>query len=371
MSTPTALQFLLPALESLGEQSLLRVPAAPLPARERSFCSNDYLGVVHGDAGTDAPFGAGASRMVRGNWSAHARLEETLARWVRRQRALVFTSGYACNVGALAALLGPEDLVVSDALNHASLIDGMRLSRAQIRVVPHLDLEATAAALVGPARRKWVVTESYFGMDADSPDLGALRSICNAKGAALYVDEAHALGVLGPEGRGLCATATGDDGADVVVGTLGKAVGAQGAFVAGCTALYEFLWNRARSHVFSTGLSPRVATAAAEVVETLAEADLRDRVISRARQLREGMIALGLEPLGYGHVVPLIVGSAPRAMAAQAQLAERGFHVPAIRPPTVPPNTARLRFTVSAAHQGADIDALLDALQEVRGCFAS
>jgi len=309
--------------------------------------------------------------MVRGNWNAHVRLEDTLAEWVQRPRALVFTSGYACNVGALAALLGPEDVVVSDALNHASLIDGMRLSRAQIRVVPHLDLKATAAALVGPARRKWVVTESYFGMDADSPDLGALRSICNAEGAALYVDEAHALGVLGPQGRGLCAAATGVDAADVVVGTLGKAVGAQGAFVAGCAALYDFLWNRARSHVFSTGLSPRVAAAAAEVVQTFAQADARERVLLRARQLREGMVALGLRPLGYGHVVPLIVGSAARAMAAQAQLAQRGFHVPAIRPPTVPPDTARLRFTVSAAHQSADIDALLDALHEVRACFAS
>jgi 8-amino-7-oxononanoate synthase len=366
MSTPPALQFLLPALDALRAESLLRTPATPLPGPERSFCSNDYLGVVHGQDHADAPFGAAASRMVRGNWDAHAALEHALAQWVRRERALAFTSGYAANVGSLAALLGPEDLVVSDALNHASLIDGMRLSRAKVQVVPHLDLAATRHALGSPARRKWVVTESYFGMDADSPDLAELRRACDAHGAALYVDEAHAVGVLGPEGRGLCAAAAGNDAADIVVGTLGKALGAQGAFVAGCNALYDFLWNRARSHVFSTGLSPRVASAATRVLGTLGSGERRHDVLARAQQLREGMMAMGL-----GHIVPLVVGSAAKALEAQARLSERGFHVPAIRPPTVPPNTARLRFTASAAHTSADIEALLSALHEVRTCFAS
>jgi 8-amino-7-oxononanoate synthase len=155
------------------------------------------------------------------------------------------------------------------------------------------------------------------------------------------------------------------------LGTLGKALGAQGAFVAGCNALYDFLWNRARSHVFSTGLSPRVASAATRVLGTLGSGERRHDVLARAQQLREGMMAMGLRPLGYGHIVPLVVGSAAKALEAQARLSERGFHVPAIRPPTVPPNTARLRFTASAAHTSADIEALLSALHEVRTCFAS
>ena len=361
--TPPSLAFLDDALADARAKDLFRERAHPGPSLI-SFCSNDYLGLAQQTPPLEHA-GAGASRLVDGDRAIHARLEDACAALVRQPAALVFTSGYTANVGLVSALAGPDDLLVSDALNHASLIDGSRLSRARIRVVPHLDVDAVDRALAeGPWRRAFVLTESYFSMDADSPDLPALRRVCDRHGAALVVDEAHALGVLGPEGAGLCV-GTGVQ-ADAVVGTFGKAFGAGGAFVAGCPSLVSWLWNRARSFVFSTGLSPAVAAAALQGMTTAAaEPDRRERTLAAATQLRRGLESCGAHPLGTGHVVPWVLGDAGGALAMSRALAERGFDVRAIRPPTVPAGTARLRFTLSANHGNADIQRVVQSVRAI------
>jgi 8-amino-7-oxononanoate synthase len=293
----------------------------------------------------------------------HRALEQALAAWLQTDGALLFTSGYAANLGAISCLARPGDLVVSDELNHASVIDGCRLSRARIVVVPHLDLRAVDAALASRSeQRAWVVTESYFSMDADTPDLAGLRMVSSTRGAALYVDEAHALGVFGPDGRGLCAQAGVVP--DVLVGTLGKSLGAAGAFVAGSSALLSWLWNRARSFVFSTGLSPAVASVARMNLErTHAHPHFRERLSTNVAAMRSGMGRLGLRPLGFGPIIPLVIGEAGRAVGAAAELRRRGVHVQAVRPPTVPAGSSRIRLTVTAAHTDDEIAGALGALE--------
>src|SRR6185369_8021158 len=273
-------------------------PARPIPAERLQLCSNDYLGYAADpwpEAG-EAPSGAGASRLVTGNHAEHERAEATLAEWLGGEAALLFSSGYAANVGVLSSLAGPGDVIVSDGLNHASIIDGCRLSGATVRVVPHLAARAVEAALIEAkgARRRWVVTESYFSMDGDTPDLAGLRAICDAHDAALLVDEAHAIGVFGPRGRGLCAEA--GIAPDVLVGTGGKALGLHGAFVVGSAPLRRWLWNRARSFVFSTGVSPSLASALASRAHRVAADDpARARLAALSMRLRTGLAELGIQ----------------------------------------------------------------------------
>jgi 8-amino-7-oxononanoate synthase len=362
-------KFLEDELEALRAQNLLRVPAVPPDAL--ILCSNDYLGFaadsreLRAVAGSPPPSGAGASRLISGHHAEHAALEAALAAWVGLPAALVFSSGYAANVGTLAALCGEDDVIVSDALNHASIIDGSRLSRARVAVVPHLDAAAVDAALAAPARRKFVVTESYFSMDGDSPDLPRLRAICDAHGAALIVDEAHALGVFGPTGAGSCRAVGVVP--DVLIGTLGKAVGMQGAFVAGSAALASWLWNRARSFVFSTGIAPWLAAAlrlrVARVIAADAERARLAAIVARVRSAfseRPG----GPAPIApsHGPIMPWLCGTPERALALRDQLLARGVFVQAIRPPTVPTGTSRLRITLHARLSDADIDRLLAAI---------
>jgi 8-amino-7-oxononanoate synthase len=371
---PPALEHLSAALDELESHGLRRVRPRPRLASDLSFCSNDYLGLAAsgvGEARAVAPTGAGASRLVSGERQAHLDLEQDLAAWLQVPSALVFSSGYAANVGTIAALARPGDLVVSDAYNHASIIDGCRLSRARIVVTPHLDLGAMERALrdargSGDERggQAWVVTESYFSMDADSPDLVALRALASRFDAALVVDEAHALGVLGPDGRGLCAAAGVVP--DVILGTFGKAFGHAGAFAAGCHELTDWLWNRARSFVFSTGMSPQVAEGARVALAfSVAHPELRDRVRAAAHALRTGLRALDANVLGYGHILPWVVGDPLAASRLADALQGAGVHVQAIRPPTVPAGAARLRMTVTAGHELADIDRALSALRQI------
>lgn len=361
-SDPLAhLQAALGELEAAG---LLRT--TPRPASEGpvpSFCTNDYLGMA-GSTAEPAPGGAGASRLIAGEHELHAALERDVAEWLGLPAALLFASGYAANLGALAALAQRGDRIISDALNHASLIDGARLSDAEVVVVPHLKTEAVADALARPVEgRAWVVTESYFSMDADGPDLGRLRELCHRAHAALFVDEAHALGVLGPRGRGRCAEAGVT--ADVLVGTFGKAFGAGGAFVAGNETLRSWLWNRARSFVFSTGLSPVVAaTARRNLARARSDGSMRERVLQNAARLRSGLVALGIAPIGEGPIVPWVIGAPEAATAIAADLQARGHHVVAVRPPTVPQGTSRLRLAVTARHTPEQIDDLLDAIRQ-------
>jgi 8-amino-7-oxononanoate synthase len=359
--TPSALRFLDRAIEDAARHKLLRDRPPPTADVHRSFCSNDYLALAHRPPPLRAS-GSGASRLVAGERLEHFLLEEAAAQWVDLPSALVFTSGYAANVGLLSSLASPQDLIVSDALNHASLVDGARLSRARVAVVPHLDLAAVERALVDRGRgHAFVVTESYFSMDADSPDLRALRDLCDAHDAALIVDEAHALGVLGRDGRGLCFEAGVRP--DALVGTFGKAFGAAGAFVAGCPSLTTWLWNRARTFVFSTGLSPAVAAAAHQGLETArAEPWRRERVLASAARLRHGFFELGLRVLGFGHVIPWVVGEPAAAVTVASAIRAAGIDIRAIRPPSVRPGTARLRFTVTAAHDPTDIERAVRAV---------
>ena len=351
------------ALLALEADGLRRTPPAATDGDTRSFCSNDYLGLARAHVVTSAPTGAGASRLIAGERQAHQEMERAFASWLAVEACLAFTSGYAANVGALSALAAPGDLIVSDALNHASIIDGARLSRARVAIVPHNDLAAVGRALSERTeRRAWVAIESYFSMDADGPDLRALRKLCDEHGAALYLDEAHALGVLGPEGRGRAAEV--DVVPDVLVGTLGKSFGSQGAFVAGSHLLRDWLWNRARSFVFSTGLAPTAAAVAQQALEeSIRTPTLRTHVLAMAERLRRGLTALDLRPIGFAHVVPVIVGSTDRAIALSRWLAAEGLVIPPVRPPTVPSGTARLRLTVTARHTAADVDHALDVFR--------
>ncbi|WP_437277806.1 8-amino-7-oxononanoate synthase [Sorangium sp. So ce375] len=365
-----ALRHLQDELSEMERAGLLRTPpAAAAPAGMLVLCSNDYLGY----AGLPLPSelasasGAGASRLVSGNHEAHLMAEREIAAWLEMEAALLFSSGYAANVGAVAALARPGDVIVSDALNHASLIDGCRLSGATIEVVRHLDAEAVESALVRArgARRRWVVTESLFSMDGDTPDLPHLRELCDRHDAALVVDEAHALGVCGPRGTGLCAEAGVRP--DVLIGTLGKSLGLHGAFVAGSSTLRTYLWNRARSFVYSTGISPMVALASVDRVRRAAADDAaRARLTRVARRLRSGLQALGapLLPGSSGPILPWVLKSPGAAVEMSQRLAGAGVLVQAIRPPTVPAGTSRLRITASAALSETDVERALAGFRE-------
>jgi 8-amino-7-oxononanoate synthase len=365
------LSFLRAELDGLEQRGLLRT--RPAPGDALVLCSNDYLGFASepfdhtSPASAEVPSGAGASRLVSGEHVAHATLEQALARWVGLEAALLFSSGYAANVGLIPALAEEPDVIVSDALNHASIIDACRLSRARVIVTPHLDVAAVEGALAMSAstRRRFVVTESYFSMDADAPSLGALRKVCDAHGAALIVDEAHALGVFGEGGRGRSWLERVVP--DVLVGTLGKAVGLQGAFVAGSHELESWLWNRARSFVFSTGSGPALAAAAVARVERVITDDAgRARLDELAARLRSALLAMGapLTP-STGPIVPIVVGDARRAVALRDLLLEAGVYVQAIRPPTVPEKTSRLRITLHAKLTDEELDRAIVALRRV------
>ena len=346
-----------------------------------SFCSNDYLGLADHPALLAAAaasaarngFGASASRLISGDLPAHRELEQALAGFFGRQAALVFPTGYQTNIGVLTALAGPDDVIVSDALNHASIIDGCRLSRSRIAVYPHRDSDAAARLLneARPARRRFLVTESLFSMDGDDAPLGQLAEAAKSHDAILIVDEAHAVGVLGPRGRGLCAAAGVVP--DVLIGTLGKALATAGGFAAGSRVLRDLLVNRARSFIFTTALPPPVAAAALAALQIVdsPEGDRR-RALLRAHADRLSPQLAALRPSGFetgvcaaagSPIQPYVVGTDADAVALSAVLAERRIFVPAIRPPTVPVGSARLRITLSASHAPADVDRLLTALR--------
>jgi 8-amino-7-oxononanoate synthase len=332
-----------------------------------NFASNDYLGLAvdarlaAAAAHAEATYGvgAGASRLISGHTAVTASLEGALAAWLRRPACRLFNSGYAANTGLLPSLAGVGDVIFSDERNHASLIDGCRLSRARVEVYRHNDvddLRRRMAATVG--RRRFVVTESLFSMDGDPAPLDDLVAVAHGGGAAMIVDDAHALGVLGPAGAGL-APATP---ADIVVGTLGKSLGSAGAFVAGPTALAELLWNRARPLVFSTGMTIGAQAAALAAVAIAQGEEGRQRRATLAELRLRLAGALGLAD-GVGAIVPIVLGADAAAVSASAALEQRGFWVPAIRPPTVAEGTARLRVTLSALHSSAQVEALAAALR--------
>ncbi|MEX2448726.1 MAG: 8-amino-7-oxononanoate synthase [Solirubrobacterales bacterium] len=330
------------------------------------LCSNDYLGLADRaevrDAAAQAALrwgaGAGASRLISGNMEPHRRLEERLAAFKGYDSALLFGSGYLANVGAISALAGRGEVVFSDELNHASIVDGCRLAGAETFVYRHGDVEHLAWGLKqGSGRAALIVTDGVFSMDGDVAPLAELASLARRHGCRLMVDEAHATGALGPGGRGSVAAAGLSGEVDLVVGTLGKALGSYGAYVCAAAELREYLLNTARSFVFSTALPPPVLAAALAAVELLeAEPQMVRRLNANAAVLREGLEAEGLAPGGArSQIVPLEVGDAGVTMALCERLLERGVFAQGIRPPTVPPGTSRLRFSVMATHEPAEL----------------
>lgn len=337
-----------------------------------NFSSNDYLGLAAdkaiirhtSEALERHGVGTGASRLVVGDTEAHHALEERLARWYEAESALLFNTGYACNVGVLQTLAGKGDVVFSDALNHASIIDGCRLSRAKVVIYPHSDVEALAELMAAhPGRRRIVVTDAVFSMDGDRAPLVRLSELCRKEAAALVVDEAHAVGVLGRRGAGLCEALDLGGTVDVRIGTLGKALGSQGAYAIVSKPLRELLVHRARSLVFSTALPAAWCAAAELAVERVSlDARLRGALMRNIGLFSEGLRKLGFPAEPNSAVFSVILGAPEVAVAASKALRERGLLVKAIRPPAVPEGTSRLRFALSAAHTGEHIDQALSAL---------
>ena len=353
-----------------------------------AFCNNDYLGLaqhpalkaaVH--AAVDAyGVGAGASPMVSGHSAANAALEHELAAAVQLPRALYFYAGYATNASIVPALVGAGDAVFSDALNHACLIDGARLSRAELFRYPHADLAQLGRQLAAStARRKLVLSDAVFSMDGTLAPIPALLALCETHDALLLLDDAHGFGVLGPQGRGALAAAglVGERASPRVLymATLGKALGVAGAFVAGPNRLLEWLLQTTRSYTYATAAPPLLAEAVRAGLQVVLgeEGDQRRQHLQRlVALLREGLAPgadAHIDAAGWRlmpsitAIQPLVVGDNTAALALMASLRERGLWVPAIRPPTVPAGTARLRISLSAAHPRAAVGRLLDALR--------
>ena len=345
-----------------------------------AFCSNDYLGLANHprivQAAVEAALrygvGAGASPMVTGHSILHERLEDRLAEFVALPRALHFSTGYQANIGTVTALAGRDDAIFCDELNHASLIDGVRLSRAQVNRYPHADVNYLEKALAAsPARTKLVVTDGVFSMDGDIAPLPVLLALCERHDALLMVDDAHGFGVLGEGGRGVLAHFGLASPRIVYVGTLGKAAGVCGAFVAGENEVVETVLQRARTYMFTTASPPLLAAAVEASLEVMREeAWRRERLAELVGALKVGLAGAGLAP-SQTPIQPLIIGGNEAALAVAGKLREQGILVPAIRPPTVAEGTARLRITLSAAHEPADVAQLVAVMRAILSLSAA
>jgi 8-amino-7-oxononanoate synthase len=342
------------------------------------FASNDYLGLAAdprlAEAAAEAlraqGAGAGASGLITGHTEAHQALEAELAAFEGTEAALVFSSGYAANVGTISALVGRGDVVFSDQWNHASIIDGCRLSRADVVVYPHGDVAALQQHLRRAAgyRRRLIVSDTLFSMHGDVAPLEPLAELARRYEAMLMVDEAHATGVFGPAGRGLAEASHVEDEIDVRLGTLSKALGASGGFVAGSRALVDWLAQRARSYMFSTAPAPGSCGAARAALRIVAaEPQRRQRLLATAERVRAALVAQGWNVWpGHSQIIPIVVGAPQAALDLADALRQRGLWVPAIRPPSVPPGQSCLRISLSYAHTDAMIEQLLAALAELR-----
>ena len=341
-----------------------------------SFCSNDYLGLANDPrvvrafraAAAEHGVGAGASHLITGHHAVHAALEEELADFVGAERALLFSTGYMANLGVVSALTDRDGVIFEDKLNHASLIDAARLARAKVRRYPHIDTTWLAQRLAAEQGSKLVTTDGVFSMDGDIAPLRELHALTRRYGARLLVDDAHGLGVLGNEGRGSCAVHGITVAAPVILmGTLGKAFGVFGAFVAAEQPVIETLIQHARTYIYTTALPMAVAAAVRESLRIVrAEPWRREHLQALVQRFAEGAGTLGLRLLNARTPIqPVLLGNPDAALTSSRQLRARGILVPAIRPPTVPVGTSRLRITLSAAHQPADVDRLLENLATV------
>ena len=371
-------------LAELGNRNLSRtrrVLESPQGAHVRvdgrdyvAFCSNDYLGLAAHPELIEAVragaarhgVGAGASHLLSGHTAAHRELEARLAEFVALPRALLFSAGYLANIGVVTALVARGDAVFADRLNHASLNDAALLSRADFRRYPHLDLGALERLLrASRARRKLIVTDAVFSMDGDIAPVPALVSLAERYGAWLLLDDAHGFGVLGPQGRGTLAHFRGASPRVIYMATLGKAAGVFGAFVAGEATAIETLVQRARAYIYTTATPPLLAAAILKSLDLIRDGDGRRQRLRQCIALLQERMKSGRRRLGASStaIQPLLVGDAGEAVALSELLARAGLLVPAIRPPTVPRGTARLRISLSAAHEAEDVERLAAALQ--------
>lgn len=344
-----------------------------------NFSSNDYLGlgrypkVKEASISATARYGtgAGASRLLSGNHPLYAQLESNLAKFKGTEAALVFPTGYMANLGLLTSLAGPGDTLILDKLCHASLIDAARLSGAVVRTYPHRDVERCREILTKSAGRRIVVTDGVFSMDGDLAPLPELVSLTQTEGAALVVDDAHGNFLLGEDGRGTLShfgisdPAGGDSRGGVIqMGTFSKALGSLGGYVVGSTRLIDFLINKARSFIFTTGLPPGVVAAslaALEIVEK--EPDRRRTLLARAAKFRAALTGQGWDILGsQTQIIPILAGQVEAAIEWSGHLRASGIFAPAIRPPTVPPGKCRIRISLTAYHDDPDVERLLSAL---------
>jgi len=385
MSNP--LQWIDDELRRLDEVSLRRRlalregpvgPTVHFDGRELiCFASNDYLALAGDERLVEAATasarregaGSGASPLICGHYGVLAELERELAELEGTEAALVFPSGFAANLGTIAALVGPGDLVLTDRKNHASLLDGCRLSRADVRAFRHADADQLDRLLRRRADkpgRRLVVTDSLFSMDGDVAPLADLCEVCERHGAMLMIDEAHATGVFGAGARGVAEYLGVEERVTVRVGTLSKALGAAGGFVAGSRKLIEWLVNRARPYIFSTAMPPAVAGAAAEAVRIVRRQPGRGAELLRcASDLRARLAGRGWSTgRSASQIIPVVMGTPDRALALSSRLRAAGLLVPAIRPPTVPEGEACLRISLTAGHSKQQIERLLAALDE-------
>lgn len=377
------MDFLHDALEDLRRRGLYRQlrtiesfqgPMVWMGGRQVvCLCSNNYLGLASEPELIETArqaldrrgLGAGASRLVSGDMTPHRKFEERAAAFLDAEAALMMGSGYLANVGAIDALTGRGDVIFSDKLNHASLIDGCRLSRAETRVFPHLDYDTLDRMLREAPRetRKLIVTDSVFSMDGDLADLPLLVELKRTHGAQLYLDEAHAIGVLGQRGAGAAERFGLTQQIEVRMATLGKAVGVYGAFLAGSRELIDYLVNTCRTFIYSTALPPVIASVATEVLEWIeSQGARRDQLLENKR-----FFTAGLEEQGWNvkksisAIVPVLIGDAEKTMALSNALLEEGVLAVGIRPPTVPPGTSRIRCAVMATHARSHLEQALGA----------
>jgi 8-amino-7-oxononanoate synthase len=371
-------------IEKLRSQGLYRTmrSVTGLPSRiirtngkeVLNFSSNNYLGlaghpdVVHAAMESAGRYGAGstASRLIAGNTELHVELEAFIATWKGTEAAVVFGSGYQANMGILSALAGSEDLIISDQYNHASIIDGCRLSRAKVLIYPHLDVDRLEQFLkLDGFRRKLVVTESVFSMDGDRAPLRQIDDLCKRWGAVLMVDEAHATGVLGPHGQGLAAEVGVVP--EIQMGTLGKAVGVAGAYVAGSRDLVELVINKARSLIYTTAGPPSVIGASLAALKMIASAEgqkRRNQLKENARLFGELLRDEGRFCADSSHIVPIVIGESARTMEVSQACLDSGVFAHGIRYPTVPEGTARLRFTLMSDHTAEDLNKAVAVLAD-------
>lgn len=387
------MQFLADYLEQakaagLYRQTVACTPVSAVHARlDGQTClvlaSNNYLGLTHNPAVQQAAAdaiklygtGAGGARLTTGTFPLYEQLEQELAAFKGAEAALVFNSGYMANIGIISALAGPADVIFSDELNHASLIDGCRLARARVVIYRHADMDHLACLLQMTActGKRLIVTDGVFSMDGDIAPLAAIAGIAARHKALLVVDDAHATGVLGPGGRGTAAYWGVADKVHVQIGTLSKALGAEGGFVTGSGELIAYLKNKARSFIFSTALAPATIAAALAALRELAArpelvAKLNENVLYVRTLLQAAKLAV---PAGITPIIPVIVGDSGAAVRITAALQQQGLIISAIRPPTVPAGTSRLRLTVTAAHTREELAAAVAAISRTLAQFGN